>query len=169
MSYQEHQALSKDTPVRCAVISVSDTRTEETDRSGASIKARLAEAGHEVAFYTVVPDDPAQVAGLLERLAGDVEAVLLSGGTGISHRDRTYEAVAGKLERTLPGFGELFRMLSYQEIGSGAMLSRAVAGVYRGTLVFSMPGSLHAVLLAMERLIIPELHHLAWEVARQKG
>lgn len=167
MSYTEHQNLSRDTPVRCAVITVSDTRTADTDRSGALMKARLAEAGHEVAHYRIVPDEPAQVSALLDELAGNVEAVLLNGGTGISRRDTTYEAVAAKLEKTLPGFGELFRMLSYQEIGSGAMLSRATAGVYRNTLVFSTPGSTNAVRLAMDKLIIPELPHLVWEVARQ--
>lgn len=169
MPYAEHQQLSRDTPVRCAVITVSDTRTADTDRSGALMKARLAEAGHEVVFYRIVPDEPAQVSALLDELAGNVEAVLLSGGTGISRRDTTYEAVAEKLEKTLPGFGELFRMLSYHEIGSGAMLSRATAGVYRDMLVFSTPGSTNAVRLAMDKLIIPELPHLVWEVARQLG
>lgn len=168
MSYDEHRQLSRDTPVRCAVVTVSDTRTEDTDRSGSLMKARLAEAGHEIAFYRIVPDEPALISTLLDEMAGNVEAVLLNGGTGISSRDTTYEAVAGKLEKTLPGFGEIFRMLSYHEIGSGAMLSRATAGVYRNTLVFSTPGSTNAVRLAMDKLIIPELPHLVWEVARQK-
>jgi molybdopterin adenylyltransferase len=168
MSSQEHQELSKDTPVRCAVITVSDTRTPDTDRSGGLIKARLAEAGHRTAVYKIIPDEPLQVSALLDELAGSVEAVLLNGGTGIGRRDTTYEAVAGKLEKTLPGFGEIFRMLSYQEIGAAAMLSRAVAGVYRDMLVFSMPGSTNAVRLAMDRLIVPELQHLVWEIVRQK-
>ena len=169
MSYAAHKAASGETDVRCAVLTVSDTRTSETDTSGALIKARLAEAGHRTSAYHIVPDDPGQVAALLDRLAGTVDVILLNGGTGISRRDTTYEAVAAKLEKTLPGFGELFRMLSYGEIGSGAMLSRAVAGVYRDTLVFSMPGSTGAVRLAMERLIVPELEHLVWEIARQQG
>lgn len=166
MSYQEHRRISQDTPVRCAVLTVSDTRTEDTDTSGALMKARLAEAGHEVAAYHIVPDEPVMVAALLDELAGRVEAILLNGGTGISQRDNTYEAVSAKLEKTLPGFGEIFRMLSYQQIGSGAMLSRAIAGIYRGTVVFSTPGSTNAVRLAMDKLIIPELPHLVWEIAR---
>ncbi|HET6566871.1 MAG TPA: molybdenum cofactor biosynthesis protein B [Rhodothermales bacterium] len=167
MSYDEHRQLSRDTPVRCAVLTVSDTRTADSDTSGALMKARLAEAGHEVAAYRIVPDEPAQVSALLDELAGTVEAILLNGGTGVSRRDNTYEAIAAKLEKTLPGFGEIFRMLSYHEIGSGAMLSRAIAGVYRDTVVFSTPGSANAVRLAMDKLIIPELPHLVWELARQ--
>ena len=169
MSYAAHKVASGETDVRCAVVTVSDTRTSETDTSGALIKARLAESGHQTSAYHLVPDDPGEVSTLLDQLADKVDVILLNGGTGISHRDTTYEAVAGKLEKTLPGFGELFRMLSYQEIGSGAMLSRAVAGVYRDTLIFSMPGSTNAVRLAMEKLIVPELEHLVWEIARQQG
>ena len=169
MSYAAHKAASARTSVRCAVLTVSDTRTSATDTSGALIKARLAEAGHETSAYHLVPDDAGEVSALLSRLAGTVDAVLLNGGTGIGRRDTTYEAVAAVLEQTLPGFGELFRMLSYREVGSGAMLSRAVAGVYRRTLVFSMPGSPGAVRLAMERLILPELEHLVWELDRQRG
>lgn len=168
MSYAAHKAASRETPVRCAVLTVSDTRTSETDTSGALIKARLAEAGHATSVYQIVPDDPGEISVLLDHLANTVDVVLLNGGTGISRRDTTYEAVAAKLEKTLPGFGELFRMLSYREIGSGAMLSRAVAGVYRDTLIFSMPGSTGAVRLAMERLIVPELEHLVWELLRQR-
>ena len=169
MSYAAHRAASGRTSVRCAVVTVSDTRTSRTDTSGALVKARLAEAGHETSAYEIVPDEPDRVAALLDRLAGTVDAILLSGGTGIGRRDTTYEVVAARLEKVLPGFGELFRMLSFEEIGSGAMLSRAVAGVYRGTLLFSMPGSTGAVRLAMERLIVPELAHLVWELARQPG
>ena len=169
MSYTIHKILAGETPVRCAVVTVSDTRTEETDQSGALMKERLAGAGHTVVAYHVVPDEPDAIASLLDVLAGQVEAILVNGGTGISRRDRTYEAVAAKLEKTLPGFGELFRMLSYQEIGAGAMLSRATAGLYRDTLVFSTPGSTNAVRLALDRLILPELKHLVWEVVRQKS
>jgi molybdenum cofactor biosynthesis protein B len=96
-----------------------------------------------------------------------VQLVLFNGGTGISPRDTTYDVVSRYLEKTLPGFGELFRMLSYQEVGAAAMFSRATAGVYRGTLIFSMPGSPNAVQVALEKLIIPEINHLAWEVARK--
>jgi molybdenum cofactor biosynthesis protein B len=168
MSYTEHKALSRDTPVRCAVVTVSDTRTEADDHSGALMKDRLARAGHEIAAYRIVPDEPAVIEALLDELVGTVEVILFNGGTGISRRDRTYEALAARLEKTLPGFGELFRMLSYQEIGSGGMLSRATAGVYRDTFVFSTPGSTNAVALAMDRLILPELPHLVWEVLRQQ-
>lgn len=167
MSHADHRARARDLPVRCAVITVSDTRTKDTDKSGALMKARLAEAGHETTVYRIVPDEPDRIEALLDELAGTVEAVLLNGGTGVSRRDRTFEAVSGRLEQTLPGFGELFRLLSYEDVGSAAMLSRAVAGVYRGTVVFSTPGSPNAVRLAMDRLIVPELQHLVWEVARK--
>lgn len=166
MSTAEHKAKAAEVVARCGVITVSDTRTRDTDTSGSLIKARLAEAGHIVATYDVVPDEPEAIAALLDEHAGELDAILLNGGTGISRRDRTYDAVAAKLEKTLPGFGELFRMLSYEQVGSAALLSRAVAGIYRGTLLFSMPGSTPAVQLAMERLIVPELPHLVWECRR---
>lgn len=168
MSYQEHKQRARETPVRCAVVTVSDTRTEETDHSGALMRARLTEAGHTVAAYRLVPDEPARIEALLDELAGTVEVILFNGGTGISRRDTTYEAVTARLEKTLPGFGELFRMLSYEEIGAGAMLSRAVAGVCRDTLLFCTPGSTNAVRLALDRLILPELNHLVWEILRQR-
>lgn len=166
MSHTQHRAAARRRAVRCAVVTVSDTRTPDTDLSGSLMKARLAEAGHPVAAYHVVPDDPAAVGALLEALAGTVDAVLFNGGTGISPRDTTYEAVAGRLEKTLPGFGELFRMLSYEDVGAAAMLSRAVAGLYRGSVVFATPGSPAAVRLAMERLIVPELAHLVGELRK---
>jgi molybdopterin adenylyltransferase len=154
--------------VVCALVTVSDTRTPATDESGRLMRERLEGAGHSVASADIVPDEPERVRALLAELAaGEAEVILLSGGTGISRRDRTYEAVAGLLEKTLPGFGELFRSLSYAEIGPAAMISRATAGVYRGRLVVSMPGSTAAVRLAMDRLIVPELGHLAWELVRQ--
>ena len=168
MGYEEHKTLSKDTPVRCAIITVSDTRNEETDKSGALIKTLVDETGHSVADYRIVPDEPALIADLLDELSTTVEVILLNGGTGISARDNTFEAVSGKLEKTLPGFGEIFRVLSYEEIGPGAMLSRAIAGLYQSTLIFSMPGSSNAVRLAMEKLIAPELSHLVWEILRQQ-
>jgi molybdenum cofactor biosynthesis protein B len=167
-STQQHRAEgSRHGPVACAVLTISDTRTPETDTSGAAIRERLTAAGHTVAAYHVVKDEPEQILELLDRLvAGEARVVLMNGGTGISHRDTTYDALSRRLEKTLPGFGELFRMLSFEEIGPAAMLSRAVAGVYRGRLVFSMPGSSNAVKLAMDRLIVPELGHLAWELTR---
>jgi molybdenum cofactor biosynthesis protein B len=168
-STQQHrEAAHEKGPVACAILTVSDTRTPETDTSGAAIRERLEGAGHSIAFYEIVKDEPEQILALLDRIVdeGQARVVLINGGTGISHRDTTYDALSRKLEKTLPGFGELFRMLSFQEIGPAAMLSRAVAGVYRRRLVFSMPGSTNAVKLALDRLIVPELEHLAWELAR---
>ena len=132
------------------------------------MRDRLERAGHRIDFYRIVKDEPDQILALLDHLANEttIQVVLFNGGTGISKRDTTYDALAGRLEKTLPGFGELFRMLSYGEIGAAAMLSRATAGTYRGRLVFSMPGSSNAVRLAMDQLIVPELEHLAWELTR---
>ena len=168
MSHHDHQhAANQLKAVRCAVVTVSDTRTEETDRSGSLMQVRLQQAGHKVAIYQIVPDEPAVIQQVLETLSGKVDAVLFNGGTGISRRDSTFEALTGVLDKELPGFGELFRMLSYEEIGAAAMLSRATAGTYRGTVVFSTPGSLNAVKLALDKLILPELKHLVWELVRQ--
>ena len=165
---QHREAAAERGPIACAIVTVSDTRTVETDTSGKAIRERLETAGHRVVFYEIVKDEPDQIAALLDRIVDEAEAraVLFNGGTGIARRDTTYDALSRKLEKTLPGFGEIFRMLSYQEIGAAAMLSRATAGVYRDRLVFSMPGSSNAVKLAMDRLIVPELEHLAWELTR---
>ena len=169
MSHKAHHAEAEQyTKIRCAVLTVSDTRTEETDRSGGLMRVRLEKAGHEITFYRIIPDEPAVIKGAMQKLAGKVDVVLFNGGTGISKRDRTYEAISSMLDKELPGFGELFRMLSYQEIGPSAMLSRATAGVYNDTLFFSTPGSLNAVKLAMDKLILPELKHLVWELLRQQ-
>lgn len=148
--------------VACAIVTVSDTRTEADDSSGAEIRARLEQAGHAVAAYRIVRDEPDLVRGVLEELAGSgrVDAVLLSGGTGLAARDTTYEAVAALLTKRIDGFGELFRMLSFEEIGAAAMLSRAVAGLVGTTAVFSMPGSTAACRLAMEKLVVPQLAHV---------
>lgn len=171
MSHEKHRRAARSEEVRCAVVTVSDTRTEEDDRSGKLMQRRLEDAGHEVARYEIVPDDPDRIGALLDEIAEEgsgVDAALLSGGTGISARDGTYEAVSAKLDKELRGFGELFRVLSHEEIGSAAMLSRATAGVCRERLVFSMPGSTGAVRLAMDKLILPEIEHLVWEVRRQQ-
>lgn len=168
-STQQHRAEgSRRGPVACAILTVSDTRTPETDTSGQAMRERLEAAGHSVVFYRIVKDEPDQIDALLDEIvdATAAQVILLNGGTGISHRDTTYDALARKLEKTLPGFGELFRMLSYAEIGAAAMLSRATAGVYRSRLIFSTPGSSNAVKLAMDRLIVPELEHLAWELVK---
>jgi molybdenum cofactor biosynthesis protein B len=154
--------------VRVAVVTVSDTRTEADDASGAAIVDLLRGAGHAVTERRILPDDPDAVRGALIELLHepDCEAVLVNGGTGIARRDTTYEAVAGLLDKRLDGFGELFRSLSFAEIGSAAMISRAVGGVASGRLLFSMPGSTAAVRLAMERLILPELAHLIRELEK---
>jgi molybdenum cofactor biosynthesis protein B len=169
MGYEEHKILSRETPVRCAVVTVSDTRVTEDDRSGAVILESARKAGHEIVNYRIVPDDVGLIASAIDELSAACEAILLNGGTGISKRDTTVEVVESLFEKELPGFGELFRMLSFQEIGPGAMLSRATAGVYRDTLIFCMPGSTNAVRLAMDRLIAPELNHLVWEIIRQNA
>lgn len=150
------------TVVTCAVITVSDTRTTATDKSGALMRSLLAVAGHQVAHYQIIKDEPDQIKALLQDLAAhpDIQTILLNGGTGIAPRDTTYDAVAELLEKELPGFGEIFRQLSYEEIGSRVIASRAVAGVYARTLIFSLPGSSKAVDLAMNALILPELVHL---------
>jgi molybdopterin adenylyltransferase len=148
-------------------VTVSDTRTQETDVNGAFLRGAIESAGHRLAAYRLVSDEPAEVESVLEELCrGDARVILFNGGTGISPRDTTYDVIARKLEKVLPGFGELFRMLSWDQVGSAAMLSRATAGVYRGRVVLSTPGSPAAVRLAWEKLIHPELHHLAWEVGR---
>ena len=148
--------------VHCAVITVSDTRTLETDRSGQLIWQLLHDQGHIVAAYTLVKDEPNQIQAYLTDWSKrqDLQVMILNGGTGIAPRDTTYDAIAALLEKTLPGFGELFRWLSYQEIGSRAIASRAVAGTFRNKLIFALPGSSKAVSLAMEKLILPELRHL---------
>jgi molybdenum cofactor biosynthesis protein B len=169
-SVAEHRAAAPEA-IRCAVLTVSDTRTEETDSSGALIRRRLVEHGHEVVAYRIVPDEPEQIRALIETWASDatVQAILSNGGTGIAARDTTYDVLVGLLEKRLDGFGELFRMLSYPEIGAAAMLSRAVAGVYRGTVLFALPGSSNAVGLALEKLILPELAHVVFEIVKQQG
>jgi molybdenum cofactor biosynthesis protein B len=154
--------------MRIAVLTVSDTRTVETDTSGALIVRLVGEAGHEVVERAIVPDEPARMRPLLEswRDQGGIDAVLITGGTGIAARDLTYETVSGLLTKPLPGYGELFRMLSYQEIGAAAMLSRALGGVMGRVVLLVMPGSRAAVELAMTRLILPELPHLAREARK---
>lgn len=155
--------------VRCAVLTVSDTRTLETDTSGRAIAELLAGAGHMVAARALVTDDPDAIrAALLTELEGDrADVVITTGGTGISPRDSTCEVASALIEKRLDGFGELFRMLSYQDIGPAAMLSRAMAGVARGKVLFALPGSERAVRLAMTRLVLPELGHLVGELRRQ--
>lgn len=165
----EHRQRAGHDPVPVAIVTVSDTRTPETDANRQYLETKLKEAGHITAAYRLIKDEPEQVAAVLDELAAmpNVRIILFNGGTGIAPRDTTYDVISRQLEKTLPGFGELFRMLSFQEVGAAAMFSRATAGVYRSTLVFSMPGSPNAVQVAFERLILPEINHLAWEVVRK--
>lgn len=154
--------------VRCAVVTVSDTRTLETDTGGQTAVDLLEQAGHPVVCREIMPDEPARMRELLSALEAreDVDAVLLTGGTGLGSRDQTFETVGALLSKPLPGYGELFRMLSYEQIGPAAMLSRAVGGLMDRTVVLSMPGSPAAVRLALEKLILPELGHLVREARR---
>ncbi|MCH6566853.1 MAG: MogA/MoaB family molybdenum cofactor biosynthesis protein [Nitrospinae bacterium] len=167
-SVHEHRAQSP-TSVSCAVITVSDTRTEATDTSGQLIRDGLEGAGHRVLSSCIVPDEPPAIRRAVEEAAATdgVKAILLTGGTGITPRDRTHEVVSEMLDKRMDGFGELFRVFSYEEIGAAAMLSRAVGGVAKGALVFAMPGSRAAVRLAMEKLILPELGHLVFEMEKR--
>jgi molybdopterin adenylyltransferase len=166
-SAQHHELAAAQGAVPVAIVTVSDTRTPETDQNGHFLRGAIEAAGHRVTGYRLIKDEPDQVAAVLDELAAsEARIVLFNGGTGIAPRDTTYDALSRKLEKTLPGFGELFRMFSYEQVGAAAMLSRATAGVYRGTVIFSTPGSSAAVRLAWEKLIAPELQHLAWEVAR---
>ncbi len=161
MSVEAHRAQGPRT-VTCAIVTVSDTRTPDTDRSGQRIRALVEAAGHHVGAYTLLPDDPVRVRAVVAGHVADpsVQAVLVTGGTGLGPRDTTYEAVLGLLERRLDGFGELFRMLSFAEIGPAAMLSRAMAGASGRTFVATLPGSTAAVELALTRLLLPELVHI---------
>ena len=167
MGHEEHKRQAPQS-VRCFVVTVSDTRTEATDASGRAIADLLGQGGHVVAGRTIVKDDPDRIRGAIETAIAtdDVQGIILTGGTGISRRDSTYEIVGAMLQKRLDGFGELFRMLSYQQIGSAAMLSRACAGLISGRIVVSLPGSEAAVRLAMEKLILPELGHLVREASR---
>ena len=168
MSYQQHKQAGEAIVGRCAVITISDTRTQETDQSGAAVQKLLTESTHTISHYQIVHDDPAEIRPLLETLLkrSDVDVILTNGGTGISRRDQTISVIETYLDQALPGFGELFRMLSWEQIGSGAMLSRAAGGIARGKLLFAMPGSTKAVELAMQRLILPELKHLLHELRK---
>ncbi len=167
MSVQEHRAYGPAT-LRFAVLTVSDSRTPETDDSGDAVRALAEAAGHRVAARDLVPDDLQAIRRTVEGflLRDDVDLVVVTGGSGFSPRDVTVEAVNPLLERLIPGFGELFRALSYQEVGAAAMLSRASAGLYQGRALFLLPGSPKAVRLAMEKLILPEAGHLLGQARR---
>ncbi len=167
MSQAEHKARAPQS-VRCFILTISDTRTGDTDTSGRAIADLLVASGHQVAGRTIVKDDPDLVRSTIERqlAAPDVHAIITTGGTGITSRDSTYEAVNGLLQKRLDGFGELFRMLSYEQIGSAAIMSRACAGLAAGRIVVCLPGAEAAVRLAMEKLLIPELGHLVQQATK---
>jgi molybdopterin adenylyltransferase len=167
VSQDEHKAQAP-VSVGCYVLTVSDTRTADTDTSGRAIRDLLAGAGHVISGHAIVRDEPQQVtAHVRGRLSDpDTQVVIATGGTGITSRDGTYEAVAQLLEKRLDGFGELFRMLSFQEIGAAAMMSRATAGTASGKAIFVLPGSHNAVRLAMTRLILPELGHIVQQLRK---
>ena len=167
-STQQHREIAaQQGPVSVAIVTVSDSRTPETDTNADFLREQLESDGNNVVAYQIIKDEPDQVTEVLDKMAEtDAQVILFNGGTGIAPRDTTFDVLNRKLEKTLPGFGELFRMFSYDQVGAAAMLSRATAGVYRGKIVISTPGSNAAVRLAWEKLIRPELEHLAWEVGR---
>lgn len=154
--------------VTLAVVTVSDTRTPKTDANAAYLREAVERSGNRLHSIRIVPDEPELVQGALRELVAEesIQVILFNGGTGISRRDRTYDVLSREIEKELTGFGELFRMLSYEQVGAAAMLSRATAGVCKGKVVISVPGSPAAVRLAWNELIRPELAHLAWEVVR---
>ncbi len=159
MAHRNHHH-GDSTSVRIGVVTISDTRTEADDTSGQRIRESVAAAGHELAFYRIVKDEPRDIAALIRSPPAEADVIVTNGGTGLAPRDTTFEAVSELIEREIPGFGELFRMLSYEQIGAAAMLSRAVAGTVGKSVVFCLPGSSKAVELAMAELIVPQLGHL---------
>lgn len=167
MSHLEHK---KEAPqsVNCALLTVSDSRTEETDESGKLLKQKLLEGGHKVVYYTLLKNDSDAVKNTIEELLGneEVKVIITGGGTGVSKRDITVETVSGIIEKRLDGFGELFRSLSFQEIGTASIMSRAIAGVTGGKVIICIPGSLGATKLAAEKIIVPEIGHMVREASR---
>jgi molybdenum cofactor biosynthesis protein B len=169
-SRHHHHRQSAAVSLATVVISVSDTRTLETDTGGAKVAEFLTQAGHTVAHREIVKDEPSQIGNALRSALerDDVRAIIFTGGTGVAPRDVTPDSVEPLLDRVIPGFGELFRMLSYQDIGTAALLSRALAGLASGRVVFVLPGSRGAVALAMEKLVLPEIGHLAAEAVKSR-
>jgi molybdenum cofactor biosynthesis protein B len=167
VSSVEHKALAP-ISIACFVLTVSDTRTEANDTGGQAIRELLEGAGHSVSGHAIVKDEPSQVTAIVRRQLADpaTQVIISTGGTGISARDTTYEAVTGLLEKRLDGFGELFRMISFHQIGSAAMMSRATAGTVGRKAIFVLPGSPAAVRLAMEKLIVPELGHVVQQLSK---
>jgi molybdenum cofactor biosynthesis protein B len=168
--HKHHHRRDAPVQVPTAIVTVSDSRTLETDAGGALVEAMLGAAGQRVVGRRIVPDEPKAIRAALDQAVADSDAraVIFTGGTGIAARDVTPETVEHELDRIIPGFGEIFRMLSYDDIGSAAFLSRALAGLKHGKVVFAIPGSPGAVRLAMEKLILPELGHLAGEAIKTR-
>ncbi len=167
MSYQEHKEKAPQS-VSCAVLTISDSRTERDDESGRLIRQKLSENGHRVMFYSILKDEADSIKKKISELLSqeELQVIISSGGTGVSHRDITVETVSPILEKKLEGFGELFRSLSYQEIGTASIMSRAIAGVVGGKVILCLPGSLGAVNLAMDKIILPEIGHMVREATR---
>lgn len=167
-TYEEHRAEGPDA-VTCGVITVSDTRTEETDTSGKLIVNMLRDCGHQVLFTCIVKDDPGQIKEALEAACTDakIQVVITNGGTGITKRDTTYDVVVSIIEKEMPGFGELFRHLSYLDIGTASILTRATAGVCNDTIIMTLPGSGNACRTGMEKIILPEISHMVREVLKK--
>ena len=165
-NFNEH-SRKRTLQARCAILTISDSRSFETDESGKSIRALLEGSGHRVVHYDIIRNDPSVLQQEVSRLLGsDLDLIITTGGTGVSHRDFTIETMEPMLEKRLSGFGELFRSLSFREIGPRAFMSRALGGIAKGKALFALPGSIHAVELALKELILPELGHLIWEVNR---
>ncbi len=167
MGYHEHKHHSVQN-VACAVITTSDSRTEQDDESGTLIKQRLMDSGHKVTYYTILKNDAEAIKQKIKELLrrDDVQVIITGGGTGLSKRDVTVNTIAPMLEKKLDGFGELFRQLTFQEIGTGSIMSRAIAGVTKGKVIICIPGSLGAATLAMDKIILPEIGHLVREAIR---
>jgi molybdenum cofactor biosynthesis protein B len=168
VSVVEHKSQAPPGPVRCFVLTVSDTRTEATDTSGRAIRDLLAAAGHAITGCAIVRDEPSQVSARVRQALADedTDVVVTTGGTGITSRDGTFEAIDALLDKRLAGFGELFRMLSFQDIGPAAMMSRATAGTVGRKAIFVLPGSEAAVRLALAKLLVPELHHVVQQLRK---
>ncbi len=167
MGYQEHRHLAVKN-VSCAVLTISDSRTERDDESGRLIKEHLTREGHQVTFYTIMKNDAQVIRNKIDELLerSDVQVIITSGGTGLSHRDVSVDTIQPMLEKKLDGFGELFRFLTFQQIGTGSIMSRAVGGLAKGKVIMCIPGSLDAVTLAMDKVILPEIGHLVREATR---
>jgi molybdenum cofactor biosynthesis protein B len=167
MSHHEHKELAPRS-VTCAVLTISDSRTEATDESGHLLRERMIQAGHRVLSYSLLKNDPEAIRRTVQALLAEPElhVIIATGGTGASHRDVTVETLVPLLDKMLDGFGELFRFLTYQEIGTTSVMSRAMAGVARGKIVVSLPGSLGAVTLAVDKIILPEIGHMVREATR---